>query len=214
MAQAAHDEQSLRLGLSVLGDLNLARGAYPEAGRLLGQALEVARALAEPYAISVALLSLAELAAEKGEVEHATDLQREALALARRAGSADCAAGATFALGELALKAGHADAARHWFQQTMDVLSKAGGNLAAPVQGPGGPDSAAFDLGAYHASMVGNPARSSSSVTGHDFAARWDPSLNDGAGGYHISGYRETQTLAVGEGAWVFSFVQSQIHIG
>ncbi|HUP69051.1 MAG TPA: tetratricopeptide repeat protein [Acidimicrobiales bacterium] len=134
VAQAAHDEQSLRLGLCVLGDLALARGSYPEAARFLEQSLEVARALAEPYAISVALGSLGQLAMEKRQWDRATELQMEALGLARRAGSADGTAGAMLALGELASEAGHSGAAHHWYQQTMEVLSKAGANLAAPVQ--------------------------------------------------------------------------------
>lgn len=32
-------------------------------------------------------------------------------------------------------------------------------------------------------------------------------------GGYHISSYRQPQSLAVGEGAWVFSFLRTQIRI-
>lgn len=75
-------------------------------------------------------------------------------------------------------------------------------DLAAP-----GSTSVILPLGAYHASMVGNPSGTApATVTGHDFAARWDPSLNAGVGGYHVSGYREAQTLAVGEGLWVFSY--------
>ncbi|HUP70297.1 MAG TPA: hypothetical protein VM142_10845 [Acidimicrobiales bacterium] len=50
-------------------------------------------------------------------------------------------------------------------------------------------------------------------MTGHDFFARWDPSLNDGAGGYHVSGYREPQDLATGEGAWVFAFQRTDIKL-
>lgn len=81
------------------------------------------------------------------------------------------------------------------------------------VEVPAGTDSASFALGEYHASMVGNPSGSPATLTGHDFAAAWDPSLNDGAGGYRISGYREPQNLAVGEGTWIFSYVRTQIHI-
>jgi len=74
--------------------------------------------------------------------------------------------------------------------------------------------SASFPLGAYHASMVGNPSGTSpATVTGHDFAARWDPSLNGGSGGYQISAYRQPQDLAVGEGTWVFSYVDSTVAI-
>ncbi|HUP69484.1 MAG TPA: kelch repeat-containing protein [Acidimicrobiales bacterium] len=69
-----------------------------------------------------------------------------------------------------------------------------------------------FPLGAYHASMLGNPsATSATSVSGHDFAALWDPALNGGVGGYHISAYSDPQSLAVGAGAWVFSYVPTQI---
>lgn len=64
-----------------------------------------------------------------------------------------------------------------------------------------------FSLGAYRASMVGNPSgTATATVSGHDFAALWDPALNSGAGGYRISGYREPQPLEVGQGAWVFSY--------
>jgi len=77
-----------------------------------------------------------------------------------------------------------------------------------------GTSSGSFPLGAYHASMVGNPSGTSSAiVTGHDFAARWDPSLNGGTGGYQISAYRQPQSLAVGEGTWVFSYVDSTLRI-
>jgi len=67
--------------------------------------------------------------------------------------------------------------------------------------------SASFPLGAYHASMVGNPSPASSAqLTGHDFAATWDPDANGGAGAYVMSGYRQSQPLAVGQAAWAFSY--------
>ena len=85
---------------------------------------------------------------------------------------------------------------------------------AMSVSGDGSP-SATSNLGAYHASMVGNPSGGSqSTVAGYDYAARWDPALNGGAGGYHLSGYRQAQTLAVGEGIWVFSYDATTITIG
>jgi len=77
-----------------------------------------------------------------------------------------------------------------------------------------GSDHAAFALGAYHASMVGNPSSSSpATLTGHDFAATWDPGLNGGAGGYHISGYQEAQSLPVGYGSWVFSYHDTTVSL-
>jgi hypothetical protein len=70
-----------------------------------------------------------------------------------------------------------------------------------------GASSVAMPLAAGHASIVGNPlATSPATVTGQDFAALWDPSLNGGAGGYHISGYQKVESLHVGEGVWVFSY--------
>lgn len=72
-----------------------------------------------------------------------------------------------------------------------------------------GPGTGSMDLplGSYRASMVGNPSGTQAVVvSGHDFAARWDPALNGGAGGYHISGHREEQALPVGEASWVFSY--------
>ncbi|HVE46582.1 MAG TPA: IPT/TIG domain-containing protein [Acidimicrobiales bacterium] len=79
--------------------------------------------------------------------------------------------------------------------------------------GPG-QDSVAFALGAYRASMVANPSgRSLATVSGHDFAARWNPDANGGAGAYEMSGYRAPQTLALGEGAWVFSYVPTEVRI-
>ena len=69
-------------------------------------------------------------------------------------------------------------------------------------------------LGAYHASMVANPSASAAvRVTGFDYAARWDPTMNAGAGGYHLSGFRQAQTLAVGEGIWVFSYTGTTVSI-
>jgi len=79
---------------------------------------------------------------------------------------------------------------------------------AAPTPGE------SFGLGAYHASMVGNPSHSGpATVSGHDFAAAWDPSLNAGAGGYRISAYQEPQALAAGDGTWVFSYRDTTIRI-
>lgn len=77
-----------------------------------------------------------------------------------------------------------------------------------------GQGSTSFPLGAYKASMVGNPsATSSAEVSGHDFAATWDPTLNAGAGGYHISGFREARSLAVGSGVWVFSYRETTVEV-
>jgi hypothetical protein len=74
--------------------------------------------------------------------------------------------------------------------------------------------SATAPLAAGHASMVGNPsAADPATVSGHDFAATWDPSLNGGAGGYHISAYRAVQALPVGGGAWVFSYASTTVSI-
>ncbi|HUP68691.1 MAG TPA: hypothetical protein VM142_02640 [Acidimicrobiales bacterium] len=79
---------------------------------------------------------------------------------------------------------------------------------------PSGDGFVSLPLGAYRASMVGNPsATSAATVSGHDFAAGWDPALNDGAGGYHISDYREPQNVAVGAGIWTFSFVPTEVRI-
>lgn len=75
-----------------------------------------------------------------------------------------------------------------------------------------GTERLSLPLGGYHASMVGNPSSSSPvKVDGYDFAALWDQSLNNGAGGYHMSGYRQAATLPVGQGAWVFSYGQTSI---
>jgi hypothetical protein len=58
--------------------------------------------------------------------------------------------------------------------------------------------------------MVGNPfSGNPATVTGYDFAARWNPTQN----GYTISGYREAQTLAVGEAMWIFSYANTSIII-
>ncbi|MFN2592717.1 MAG: kelch repeat-containing protein [Candidatus Dormibacteria bacterium] len=71
-----------------------------------------------------------------------------------------------------------------------------------------------FPLGAYDASMVGNPsATSEATATGQDFAARWDPNLNGGAGGYHVSRYQEAQQMPVGSGLWVFSFRDTIVNL-
>ena len=69
-------------------------------------------------------------------------------------------------------------------------------------------------LGAYHASMVANPSATTAvRVAGFDYAARWDPTMHGGAGGYHLSGFRQAQTLAVGEGLWVFSYTATTVAI-
>ncbi|HUP70257.1 MAG TPA: kelch repeat-containing protein [Acidimicrobiales bacterium] len=77
-----------------------------------------------------------------------------------------------------------------------------------------GSASASVPLGAYHASMVGNPsATRGATVSGYDYAARWDAELNGGAGGYRISGYQQAEALAVGEGLWAFAFTPTEILI-
>ncbi|HUP68520.1 MAG TPA: IPT/TIG domain-containing protein [Acidimicrobiales bacterium] len=93
----------------------------------------------------------------------------------------------------------------YWVWSACDFVVTLSGAGASVVTLP---------LGAYHASMVANPSGiAPASVTGHDFAARWDPALNAGAGGYDVSGYRQAQPLAVGEGIWVFSFVETGVRI-
>lgn len=83
-----------------------------------------------------------------------------------------------------------------------------------PVPDVGGVPVVTLPLGGYHASMVGNPsATAPATVVNQDFAARWVPEANGGAGAYDLSGYRQASSLAVGEGVWVFSYVRTEIHI-
>jgi hypothetical protein len=78
-----------------------------------------------------------------------------------------------------------------------------------------GSQSETLPLAANHASMIGNPSGGGPvTVAGQDFAARWNPALNDGMGGYLFAGYRASDRLAVGEGAWVFSYADTTIQIG
>lgn len=78
----------------------------------------------------------------------------------------------------------------------------------------GGTRSVKTPLAAYHASMVGNPSASGpAAVSGHDFAAAWDPTMNNGAGGYRLSTYRQLHELRLGEGAWVFTYQNTVINI-
>lgn len=67
-------------------------------------------------------------------------------------------------------------------------------------------------LGAYHASIVGNPADRPVTVTGHDYAARYHRD-GGGAGDYRLSGYREPLVLAPGEAMWVFAYAATTIEI-
>ena len=90
-----------------------------------------------------------------------------------------------------------------WFACGHNV-TPAGGTAAAHLR---------LHLGGYHASMVGNPTTRPVTVSGFDFAARWDPALNGGAGGYHLSGYRPSQTLTTGQGIWVFSYHDATVKI-
>ena len=83
---------------------------------------------------------------------------------------------------------------------------------AVAVPGPG-PATVRLALGAYHASMVADPTNAPVTVSGFDYAARWDPAANSGAGGYIMSGYRQAQTLAVGQGMWVFSYTRTTVVI-
>lgn len=81
------------------------------------------------------------------------------------------------------------------------------------LSGPGSSQES-LPLGEYRASMVGNPSGvAAAAVTGHDYVARWDPLANGGAGSYRISGYRQEQSLTVGEGAWVFAYTPTEITI-
>jgi len=82
-------------------------------------------------------------------------------------------------------------------------------SLAQPGQ-----DDLSLPLGAYHASLIANPsAQGPVTVSGYDFAARWDPALGNGAGGYRYSKLREPLSLALGEGMWVFSYTATTITI-
>jgi len=82
-------------------------------------------------------------------------------------------------------------------------------DLAAP-----GTSSLTVPLGAYHASIVGNPSGTAPVVvSGQDYSARWNPAANGGVGGYELSGYRASQALALGEGAWVFAYADTSLRI-
>lgn len=86
-----------------------------------------------------------------------------------------------------------------------------GCDAAVSLSGPG-TSVLTVPLGAYHASMVGNPSGvAPATVNGHDFAARWDAAANQGAGGYVVSAYRDPQSLGVGEGLWVFNYQAGDI---
>ena len=78
---------------------------------------------------------------------------------------------------------------------------------------PGTTHGMSMALAAYHASLVGNPTAGPVKVSGYDYAARWDPKLHSGAGGYVLSRYRQPLTLGVGEGLWVFSYSDSTVTI-
>ena len=117
-------------------------------------------------------------------------------------GWVDAGAGGSYRVGDArsAMTAGQGYFA--WFACGHTVTLSGGGATHLRVH-----------LGAYHASMVGNPSAGPVSVSGFDYAARWDPAMNAGGGGYHLSGYRQSQTLAVGEGIWVFSYRAATISI-
>lgn len=115
-------------------------------------------------------------------------------------GWSDLGAGGTYSIFDSASPVTAGRGYWAWFSCPTAVTLPAGA-------GDGGATS--FPLGAYHASMVGNPTNGQVSVTGHDFAATWDAQ----AGTYRMSGYREPQALAVGEGVWTFSYMQTEVHI-
>jgi len=102
------------------------------------------------------------------------------------------------------------------FAKPTEAVTQAGHGYWAyfscqrPVTLGAGRQSVTLPLAAYHASMVGNPsAGATATASGYDFAASWDPAAN----GYHISGYREPQSLAVGQGMWVFSYVDGAVTV-
>jgi chitodextrinase len=73
---------------------------------------------------------------------------------------------------------------------------------------------ASSKLGAFKASMVGNPSGTKrATVSGFDFGAVWDQSLNSGAGGYRMTGYRKPARLEPGEGMWVFSYRKTTVKV-
>lgn len=81
---------------------------------------------------------------------------------------------------------------------------------ARPITLAVGAQVASSALGGLHASMIGNPSGVNPAVaSGYDFAALWDAQAQR----YTISGYREAVTLGVGTGAWVFSYLDTTIHI-
>lgn len=73
---------------------------------------------------------------------------------------------------------------------------------------PTGAVSLRAPLGAYHASIVGNPSDRPVTVFGHDYAARYNATR-----GYRMSSYRETFVLAPGQAAWVFAYTATTIRI-
>ena len=76
--------------------------------------------------------------------------------------------------------------------------------------GSGGTSTMSLPLGAYHASLIGNPSGTSSvTVSGFDFAARWNPSTRR----YAFSAYRAPVRLGVGEAIWVISYVTTTVRI-
>lgn len=71
-----------------------------------------------------------------------------------------------------------------------------------------GPVELSLPLGAYHGSIVGNPADRPVTVTGHDYAARYHYGDR-----YRMSAYREPIVLAPGEAMWVFAYQATTIEI-
>lgn len=114
----------------------------------------------------------------------------------------DLGKGGTYSVGDPTqpAQAGHGYWAYFTCPRTVDLAT-------------GGPSTVNMPLGEYRASMVGNPTTGDATVSGHDFAARWDRTLNGGAGGYVLSGYRGDQTLAAGEGVWTFSYVPTTVTV-
>jgi ATP/maltotriose-dependent transcriptional regulator MalT len=126
--RAAHegDEPALAEVPALLAEVELARGHWPRAQRLAGEALRTARRLASPFPLGPALLAAAMVDAHLGNTEPARSAAVELVELAKRGGVVPVGLEAQAVLGFLALSQGDAQAAHAELGPLLERLGAMG----------------------------------------------------------------------------------------
>jgi len=118
----AHVRTTVRAkALNAAGYFQLFEGNYPEARRLLEEALDIAREVGDLRELTRAGLSLGPVLYSLGEHEAAGDLLEESLALARQLQDRFGIAWSLMFLGDVVLQRGNTERAHQLYQESIDL---------------------------------------------------------------------------------------------